>query len=287
MTDPERRGTLDAVADATVCAARAAAAAGVTIRELTDLAELSGVISLYEEIWRPTASPPVSTELLRAMSKAGNYVAAAFDGAKLVGACVGFFTAPVAGALHSHVAGVSATVAGRHVGFALKLHQRAWTLRHGVGVIEWTFDPLVARNAFFNIGKLGGRPAEYLPNFYGDMDDGINGDDDTDRLLLHWDLDSPKVNAACAGVSQGADRRALGRAAVALDRSEHGGPVAGQSDDALVLVAVPTDVERLRTSDPGQAREWRAAVREVLGGLLADGARVIGFDRDGWYVVQR
>jgi predicted GNAT superfamily acetyltransferase len=273
------------VVDATAAATRAAAHAGVEIREFDAMSEFAAITELYSEIWRPTAGPLVGAELLRALSKAGNYVAGAYEGAKLVGACVGFFAAPADNALHSHIAGVSATVAGRHVGFALKLHQRAWALRHGVGVIEWTFDPLVARNAYFNIGKLGGRPVEYLPNFYGGMADGINGGDDTDRLLLHWDLAAPEVVAACAGTPRSVDRELT--AAFALGRASDGGPVAGSVGTGPVLVAVPEDVERLRVSNPGQAKRWRAAVREVLGGLLADGARVTGFDRGGWYVLQR
>ncbi len=58
----------------------------------------------------------------------------------------------------------------------MKLHQRAWAIARGIPVIEWTFDPLVARNAYFNIRKLGAMPVEYLPNFYGIMGDGINGE---------------------------------------------------------------------------------------------------------------
>ena len=66
-------------------------------------------------------------------------------------------------------------------------------------VIEWTFDPLVARNAYFNLVKLAAEPSEYLTNFYGPMLDLINGKDDTDRLLVRWDLASPEVVAASAG----------------------------------------------------------------------------------------
>jgi predicted GNAT superfamily acetyltransferase len=277
MTNPD--------ADAT----RAALASRVDVREITQLAELTRIIELYDQIWRPTTNPPISTELLRALSKAGNYVAGAFDGPALVGACVGFFGAPVDTALHSHIAGVSASAAGRHVGYALKLHQRAWALGHGAPRIDWTFDPLVARNAYFNIVKLGGLPAEYLPNFYGDMDDGINGDDDSDRLLLRWDLTAARVVDACAGRFRPADAEALraGGAVLGLCRGELGGPVVGPTDRDTVLVAVPPDVEALRVEDPGQAKEWRIAVREVLGGLFAAGARVTGFDRGGWYVVQR
>jgi predicted GNAT superfamily acetyltransferase len=54
-----------------------------------------------------------------------------------------------------------------------------------------------------------------------------------------------------------------------------------------VLVAVPSDIERLRHHDPGRAAAWRSALREVLGGLMADGARVTGFDRAGWYVLSK
>ena len=277
------------VADAAVRAADAAAAAAVHVRELTELSELAAVGTLYEQIWRPSENPPVTTELLRALGKAGNYVTGAFDGAELVGACVGFFTPPSDGALHSHIAGVSSQMQGRHVGYALKLHQRSWALSRGVGTIEWTFDPLVARNAYFNVVKLGGRPAEYLPNFYGGMRDGINGDDDTDRLLLRWDLAGDRTIAACSRQWRPADVAALRAqgAAVALGRADDDRPVLGSARSAIALVAVPCDVEMLRVHRAAQAREWRIAVRDVLGGLLADGGRITGFDRTGWYVVER
>ena len=90
-------------------------------------------------------------------------------------------------------------MAGRHVGFALKLHQRAWCLDRGITLLEWTYDPLVARNAYFNLGKLGARVAEYLPDFYGVMGDGINRYDESDRILVHWSLEDAVVVDACAG----------------------------------------------------------------------------------------
>ncbi|MCT2583466.1 GNAT family N-acetyltransferase [Actinophytocola gossypii] len=269
---------MDAVTDTTDAGATAAAAAaGVRVRELTDLADLTAVCRLFRDIWRTDPKNPlVTTELLRALTKAGNYLAGAFDGDRLVGACVGFFGAPAEGVMHSHIAGVAPAAAGRSVGFALKSHQRAWALRRGVGAIAWTFDPLVARNAYFNVVKLGATAVEYLPNFYGGMADGVNGGDDTDRLLVHWDL---------AGEPSG---RALIRpAAVALGRAPDGGPAPGEANGSTVAVAVPPDIEALRAADPGLAKAWRVALREVLGGLLADGARIAGFDRAGWYVLTR
>lgn len=270
-------------------AERAARAAGVHVRQLDALPELVAVQRLYESIWRPDGkAPPVTTELLRALAKAGSYVGGAFDGDDLVGACVGFFSPPAHGALHSHIAGVAARMRGRDVGYALKLHQRAWALRHGVASVSWTFDPLVRRNAWFNLGKLAATPLEYLADFYGPMNDGINGADATDRLLVGWPLDAPEVAAACSGEAAPAAPGAadMPGAAVALGISSRGRPVPGAADGPTVLVAVPEDVEALRARDPGCATAWRHALRETLGGLLAGGARVTGFDRSGWYVVE-
>jgi predicted GNAT superfamily acetyltransferase len=288
--DPNGAVRADSGADEAVLAADAAArAAAVRIREISDLAGLDEVVRLYDRIWRRDKNPPVTTELLRAFAKAGNYVAGAYDGEELVGACVGFFAAPAHESLHSHIAGVSAAVRGRRVGFALKLHQRAWALLRGVAAIGWTFDPLVSRNAYFNVAKLGAEPAEYLPNFYGGMNDGINGGEDSDRLLVQWPLRAPTVVAACTGEARAGDVDALRRrrADVVLAVSELGGPVVGPATGAVALAALPRDIEALRATDPGLAKEWRVALREVLSGWLADGGRITGFDRTGFYVLTR
>lgn len=269
---------------------KAAASAGITIRTLDDIADLEQVRRLYERIWRTGATnPPVTADLLRAMAKAGSYVSGAYDGDELVGACFGFFSAPARDALHSHIAGVAGRMAGRHVGLALKLHQRAWTLDEGAGAITWTYDPLIRRNSWFNLGKLAADVTEYLPDFYGPMDDDINRTDATDRVLVRWSLDTPAVVAACAGTPRAVDveRLRADGAVVALEASAAGGPIVRPAYGRTVLVGVPGDVEGLREQDPGLAGAWREALREVLGGLLAGGARVQGFDRSGWYVVER
>jgi predicted GNAT superfamily acetyltransferase len=280
--------TADPVLEQAVRSAEAAArAAGVSVRELTGITELNRAVGLLATIWGRSENPPMTVELLRAFSKAGNYVAGAFDGDCLVGACVGFFHAPASDALHSHIAGVTAAATGRSIGFALKLHQRAWALLRGISEIAWTFDPLVARNAYFNLAKLAARPVEYLPNFYGPMVDAINGDEDTDRLLVQWRLRDRAVELAASGVGAVAEDEIRMGAEPALSIAEDGSPVLGPLDGATSLVAVPADIERLRVTDPVLARRWRAAVREVLTGLVRGGGRIDGFDRAGWYVVRR
>ncbi|MCP2263739.1 GNAT family N-acetyltransferase [Promicromonospora thailandica] len=242
----------------------AADAAHVVVREVSGLGELAAVGDLFTRIW---GRPSVSTELLRAFSKTQSYVGGAFRDGALVGACVAFHAAPRLRSLHSHIAGVTPGTGGRGVGFALKVHQRAWALRHGVDEIAWTYDPLVARNAHFNVVKLAARPTEYLTNFYGPMADAINGDEDTDRLLVRWDLRAPAViRAAAPGAAW---------------RSVPGGSD-GVPPDAVV--PVPPDIERLRATDPAAAHDWRLRVRESLAPHLAAGAAV-GYDRERGYLV--
>lgn len=283
--------------DATVPQSAAAAAlaaaerSGVVVRNLHELPDLHAVVALINDIWHPDpANPLLTIEQLRAMTHAGNYLAGAFDGGSLVAACVGFFAAPPGVGLHSHIAGVSDAARGRSVGFALKLHQRAWALERELSEITWTFDPLVRRNAYFNVFKLGARPREYLVDFYGDIGDAINAGQGSDRLLLAWQLTAPHVVAACAG-AEPADRPRKREPVAALAETASGRPQAAPrsswSRAPMVRVQVPEDIERLRGSDPTSAREWRLAVRDVLGDLLADGMQVTGFSRYGHYIVER
>jgi predicted GNAT superfamily acetyltransferase len=244
------------------------------VRQLTEHKELLAAQRLYESIWRAD-TPPLSAELMRALIKSGNYVAGAFDGEELVGACAGFCSPPAESTLHSHIAGVARGMRGRDVGLALKLDQREWALARGISTITWTFDPLVRRNAHFNLAKLGADVTEYLPDLYGPMADEVNSGTESDRLHVSWTLAAAQPRTV----------RATGL--VGLEVSSDGRPVRGTTTGRTVLVAVPPDIEALRVADPAAAREWRHAVRDVLGGLLAEGARVTGFDRSGWYVVER
>ncbi|MDP9849715.1 putative GNAT superfamily acetyltransferase [Streptosporangium lutulentum] len=255
---------------------------GAVLRELHLIEEFEDVFRLFDDIWRPDpGSAPVTVEMMRALSHAGNYVAGAYDGDRLVGASVAFLGAPPGQVLHSHVTGASI---GRGIGFALKLHQRAWALERGLERITWTYDPLVRRNAHFNLAKLGARPEEYLPSFYGAMDDAINAGDESDRVLAVWRLSEPHVLAA-ARRRPHPPRVPSGAVAALSDRD--GRPVLGRADARTVLVAVPEDIEGLRRTDPGAAKAWRHAVRDVLGGLLSEGASITGFHRGSCYVVER
>ncbi|MBJ3809341.1 GNAT family N-acetyltransferase [Streptomyces flavofungini] len=248
---------------------------GTTIRELHDMADFDAASVLFAEIWgSEPGTSPLSAEAMRALSHAGNYVAGAYEEGRMVGASAAFFGEPIGTTLHSHITGA---VMGRGVGLALKLHQRQWALDRQLKRITWTYDPLIRRNAYFNLVKLGARPEGYLTSFYGAMDDAINGGDESDRVLTAWDLTAP-APPEVTELPTGAAHRL---------RDHAGRPQTRTTDADVVLIDLPDDIEALRRTDPGAARAWRLAVRHTLGGLLADGARVLGLHERRRYVVQR
>lgn len=266
-------------------AAEAAARAGVEVRELTSAAEAGEAARLHAAIWRvPPEAAPVGKDTVLALAATGNYVAGAYAGDRMVGAAVAFLAGPRPLELHSHVTGIVDGTQGRGVGFALKLHQRAWALARDIGTVTWTTDPLLGRNVFFNLTKLGAEVRAYLPDHYGPMDDGVNAGDESDRLALAWPLASARVAAACAGAPYAVSTAG---AAPLLRAGPDGAPVLDPVSfgEPALSCAVPADAVALRAADPAAALAWRRALREALGGALAAGYRVAGFTRDGEYLL--
>lgn len=270
--------------------------AGVTVRELTGPVQLDVARVLFDRVW-PTigGGTQVTANMLRAISHSGGYVVAAFDERdRPVGAALAFIGRHRADDggwavhLHSHMAAVLPVFRDRHVGTALKLHQRWWALDLGIPVVAWTFDPLVRRNARLNLVKLGAEVRAYLPDFYGEMDDEVNAGGPTDRLLAWWAVGSDRASDAAAGrltVLDAAELRAAGAVdAVAVD--DGGAPRATGGRAATVLVALPDDVVALRIAHPDRALAWRHEVRDALQPLLDGGGRVVGVTDEGAYVVE-
>lgn len=246
------------------------------MRELSGIEEMTAASSLWDVIWRRTdAGHEVDPALMVALEEADGYLAAAFAGRQMVGAALGFWGSPGYGALHSHITGVLPAYAGQGVGAAIKHHQRDWVLARGGSAITWTYDPLVARNAHFNLNRLGARPERYLLDVYGALTDDLNRGDPSDRLLVRWTLTEVPPPTS--------DRPTV---ALVIDRD--GSPSVGTSlaevDPASALtVAVPADITGLRRMDPAVATLWRSAVREALVPLFDRGWRITGFDRDHGY----
>ena len=175
---------------------------GIVVRKCQALEEFQLCLALQKEIWQEAdlEIEPVTAFVVAANT--GGQVLGAFDGDRLAG-----FTLAVVGLrdgvpyLHSHMTGVHSDYRDRGVGRALKLFQRDEALSRNIRLICWTFDPLEFRNAYFNLNRLGAICRTYLPNFYGVTTSPLHRGMATDRLLAEWQLDSPRVDAAVAGIA--------------------------------------------------------------------------------------
>ncbi len=283
---------LGVAAQAAAAAATAARSAELAISEVDDLASLAEIARLFDVVWsNPGEAPMISASTLKALAHAGNYISAAFHDNDIVGGLIGFLGFHDGELqLHSHILGVSPALQGRHIGFALKQHQRAWALEHDIRTVTWTFDALVRRNAFFNLTKLGATVTAYYENFYGDMPDAINAGHESDRVLVHWALDSDPVVRASDGATREPDLDALNEdgATAILYAGKDEDPVMtnGTARDTL-LVQVPDDIVAIREARPDLARRWRRMTRETLGVALAKGFVAQGMTRSGWYVLSQ
>ncbi|MHA5049846.1 GNAT family N-acetyltransferase [Streptomyces sp. SD15] len=258
-------------------AAAAARAAGVTLRTVHDVTGIAAVTDFFSDVWQtPRSTPPYPAEVLHSLVHAGGAVHAAYDGTRLAGASVAVFGPPAHADVYSFVAAAAAT--GRGVGYAVKQAQRVWALERGARTMRWTFDPLVARNARFNLVKLGATGTEYLVDFYGPMADGVNDGDESDRLTVTWDLVHPRTPQHPGG-REGAPATHVAPDGAPLARRD----LAGR----YVWCRVPDDIVKLRAAEPSLALRWRHAVREVFTEAFAEGYVATGMSRDGWYTLTR
>lgn len=177
-------------------------AADITVRPLHSLQEFQRCVQIAREVWADAdlETEPYVTYVIA--EHTGGQVLGAFDGETMVG-----FTKAYVGVhdqtpyLHSHMAAVLPSYRDRHVGRQLKLFQREDALGRGFRLIEWTFDPLETKNAHFNINRLGAISRHYILDFYGVTTSPLHRGMPTDRLLVEWHLDSPRVIAGISGLA--------------------------------------------------------------------------------------
>jgi predicted GNAT superfamily acetyltransferase len=268
--------------DAGQDAANAAARAGAAVGAVDSVAGLRRVADLFSQVWAAPQAP-MPHDIMRSLVHAGGRVHAAFRDGRLVGAAVAVFGPPADASCYSLIAGVSPDAEGGGIGLALKLAQRAWALQAGAGRMIWTFDPLLRRNAAFNISRLGAVGAEYLVDFYGQIADGVN-DPETDRLAVTWDLQAALPSPAAPAGEEAPD--------TILAAGPEGEPALGTVPQAgvgpgLLRCWIPEDMLTIRRTNPALARRWRLAVREALGGAVDGGYQVTGVLRTGWYVLEK
>lgn len=232
------------------------------IRPLASPPDYDACVALQRATWGDDFRELVPPALLLVAQKVGGIAAGAFLDERLAGFVFGLTGLRDGRPVHwSHMLAVEADLRDRGIGRRLKAYQRAELLAGGVEWMYWTFDPLVARNAHLNLRGLGARVVEYARDMYGESPmsrtDSVVG---SDRFVVEWDL-------------RRADRPTGGRATAAA------GPVIASERDALpdaatVLVAIPPDIQALKSADPEAARGWRRATRRAFEHYLARGYAV-------------
>lgn len=251
---------------------------GITIRPITDPAELEACVTIQHDTWGQGFSDIVPTSMLQITAKMGGVVSGAFNEAgKLLGLVYGITGVRNGRLSHwSHMLAVRPEVRNSGVGQALKFHQRSLLRDLEVEVMYWTFDPLVARNAHLNLNRLGARVDEYVVDMYGNSDSDLHRLG-TDRFIVRWELDrenEPEPEPAelpDVVVSRGGERTPY-----------PGAPAVG--------LPVPRDIEAIEAADFDDAMAWRTFTRDVFVHYTGRGYGVTGFvpgDHLGHYVLTR
>jgi predicted GNAT superfamily acetyltransferase len=230
-----------------------------TVRPCETLEELAALVKIQQEIWGYAEHEVYPLRLFVTLRKIGGQVLGAFTPG---GALVGFVASLPAwhGAeryYHSLSLGVLRAHENRGLGRALKTAQRREALRAGIGLIEWTFDPLRAKNAFLNIVRLGAIARSYQPDCYGEVESRFQRGLPSDRLIAEWRLSSTRVKRAMAGKPPRASKTA-----------------------PAVTLEIPADIDGLSQASPAEARRRQLAVRTQLQKFFAQKLAITGFEHD-------
>lgn len=239
----------------------------VVIRPLATFAEREECVRLQEATWGDGFVDRVPSSILMIAQETGGVASGAFEGDRLVGFVFGMTGIRDGRLVHwSDMLAVLPSHRDRSVGYRLKLHQRDLLLANGVELVLWTFDPLVARNAYLNLRRLGALTGTYKRDLYGRSASPLHAGIGTDRLLAEWWIDSERVHRSLAGdrpPPPGSERIVVNPPAGEADRARPGETVEAPGGAAVEIV-VPADIQALKEEAPGLARAWRENARAAF-----------------------
>jgi predicted GNAT superfamily acetyltransferase len=275
------------------------------LRILDKPEHMHNVEGLQRLVWPGSETEVVPLHMLVTVSQNGGLVIGAYGResekrgdpsspaeGKMIGFVYGFpgiyFTPDGPRPKHcSHQLGVHPDFRGRGLGFALKRAQWQMVRHQGLDLVTWTFDPLLSRNAYLNITRLGGVTCNYKRDYYGELQDGLNKGLITDRFQVDWWINSRRVNRRLSRKARrpldlahflAADASIINPSKTGDDKLPRpSDPVdlgdirANQEEDAILLVEIPSDYLALKEADTGLAREWRLHTRAIFEDLFEKG----------------
>jgi len=258
----------------------------IEIRQLFELPDFEEVLHLQQAIWGFPDIELLPLRFLVVVSHVGGHVFGAYDGQMMVGFLFAIPGIKPGGHpyLHSHMLGVLPAYRDAGVGRSLKLKQREEALARGIELIEWTFDPLELKNAFFNIERLGAIVRRYHENEYGITFSPLHGGLPTDRCYAEWWIGSPRVEAAVGRTTSSAPEPL--RPAEAISHPSDIEAAVGRASSApdplvrpSLAIAYPADIARIRTEDPRRARQIQKENGEKFRRAFEQGLAVTRFER--------
>ncbi len=232
------------------------AAPAIRIEPLTRQEQFRDAVRLQKEIWKFEDIELLPVRLFTVATKVGGQAFGAYDGPAMVAFALAIpgIKRDFGAYLHSHMVGVSERYRNYGIGRMLKLAQREEALSRGIELMEWTFDPLEIKNAYFNIERLGAIVRRHVFNQYGKTTSVLHGGLPTDRIIAEWWIGGERARSAVAG-------QPFERAPIET------------------RVSVPREIDDLRKIDFARAREIQSRVSEALAAHLAAGLAVIGFEK--------
>lgn len=261
---------------------------GVVIRDLAGMEEYRTAFAFQDEIWGPGFTEGVPASLQKVAQWVGGVAAGAFREGEMVGFVFGITGVRAGELVHwSDILAVRAGARDGGIGRRLKWHQRQRAMEAGARVMQWTWDPLEARNGWLNLERLGAVADLYVMEMYGGSTSPLHAGIGTDRLVARWVLGDPRVRAAAQGdpmPERGWPERApvhafsvsgSGRPEIDVDEPEVRLPEPGHE----YRVPVPSELQDLKRDDPERAWAWRVATRAALAPALDEGWSVVGMDR--------
>jgi len=251
---------------------------GISFRPFASQADYEACIELQRLTWGRDFSDAVPLSILKITQKAGGIAAGAFgtDGG-LLGFIYGLAGYVEGRLFHwSHMLAVDPQARDLGLGTRLKLYQREVLLGQGIEEVQWTYDPLEARNAQLNLNHLGAEVAVYAENMYeGEMGSELAKGIGTDRFILSWRIAGERVARAVEDRRRGTAER-FRDAPVANPAAEERDLPAGPR----VRVEIPENVQAVKAERLDTAAAWRASTRRAFQHYLARGYRVEAFYRD-------
>ncbi len=267
-----------------------------TIQIIENVDEMHQAVDLQRLVWQESETDIIPAHLMNSAVHSGGLVIGAFVDELLVGFVFGFpglYSTPDGPRLkhYSSILGVRPEWQGQGIGFALKRAQWQMVRHQGIDRITWTFDPLLSRNAWLNITRLGAVCSTYLRDFYGEMQDVLNQGLPTDRFDVDWWVNSQRVNRRLSRRRRNAlgfnHFLAGGAAVVAPLEVALPDPPGGEllpgiklgTEQSFVLVEIPNDFQAVKALDGRLAARWRLQSRLVFEALFSAGYLVTDFVR--------